>query len=181
MKNYIYSLLLVGFGLVSCNQSKTTPKSDAVTTAIPETKIIKAKKGDTVNAQPGDKIYMESTITVQNTHDLPNSFFNRKWMRSPSEDKDYEGEVYRPEGHTNLTPMRFTPTFTFMKDKSCEYLKQMSNDAHEMEGASWAYNISKQLRIFKSVNTEREMLYDWKIKETKEDLLVVEAGSSGSR
>lgn len=180
MKIYLLSiLLLAGFSFYSCNGSnvKTTDQNVEAKPApeVNDKPLIRANPEDTITAQPGDRIYMNNEKIASNFFDLPNDFFDKKWLRSSSEDEELGGEVYRPEGFETLEPARFTPTFIFSKDKTCQYLKRMKNDAHEMENAMWAYNINKQLRIFKKSEGGRAMLHNWVVNKATKDILVIES------
>ena len=162
MERKLLLVCLLAFALGSCNETKPTADQE----------MIKRMQ---------EKIDNTETPTPQFKHDLPDFFFNQKWLRSPNEDEKRGGEVYRPESFKNLQPMRFRPTFIFHGDKTCQYMSLEPNDAHKMKDANWAYNTNKQFRVFSRTDGKnREVHYDWTIKQVTKNILIVES-SKGQR
>jgi|GEM_PF-4277756 len=153
MRINLFALLLcAGLGFLSCNNTTKAPASD-----VPVPKLI-VNKGD----DPKDNF------------GLPSDFFSKTWMQSPDENDKFKGKVFRPEGFRTLKPMRYRTTIKFNEDKTCEYLKLMPNDAHEMQSALWAYNKNKQLRVYESGESGREVVYNWVVKRVNSNILILE-------
>jgi len=166
---------------ISCKQSKTdiNSKSNSYpkvsTSSIESDSKIKSSDRnsiDNLKIKSNQVAELELPFSIDKIDSLPNSFFGSKWLRSPSEDEIYGGDVYRPDGHEALLPMRFTPYFVFEKDNVCQILVLMSNDAHVIKNASWAYLTKNELQVFVTGDNGKEVLRNWKVKYIGLDLVV---------
>ncbi len=103
---------------------------------------------------------------------LPDTFF-ANWVSSYEENDPAKPEqIYRTAGSKEFPMSRFRPSFEFMKDGKCKWLKLEPNDMQSMADATWSY--SKRKQILSITDSQGKLVYKFKLNSIDGQVLKME-------